>query len=77
MSEDDILIMDLFRGRCVCGRKAVTIHEIEPRSTGKSAMRIDNRIPLCADCHNWVHRVGTKFSAEILHDVWELNVERY
>src|SRR6185295_6665860 len=49
-------IMAMFHGRCVhCGKKSVTIHEILPRSKGKIAMQIENRVPVCAEIHNRIH----------------------
>jgi 5-methylcytosine-specific restriction endonuclease McrA len=59
---DRSIIMERFRYRCLrCGRIAVTIHEIEPKSHGREkAMLIENRIPLCNDCHLWVHGHNTQ-----------------
>ena len=62
----------MFRHRCVhCPRVAVTVHEIIPKSSGKIAMNIENRVPLCAEHHDWAHREGTKVSIPILQKVRE------
>lgn len=67
MTEDEQKIYGMFHGRCVrCNSKAVTIHEIIPRSHGNGTMDIENRVPVCADCHSWAHDVGTKNSIPIL-----------
>lgn len=67
-SESDREIWDLFDGRCVkCGNLAVTIHEIVPRSLApKTWKNPENRVPLCATCHDWAHRNGTAKSRDIL-----------
>ena len=53
-------IHKMFHDRCIlCFHAGVVIHEILPRSSGKEAMEIDNRVLLCPDCHEYVHRVGT------------------
>jgi len=65
-------IMEMFRRRCVhCPRAAVTVHEIIPKSSGKIAMNIENRVPLCAEHHDWAHREGTKVSIPVLQKVRE------
>lgn len=45
--------------RCMT-RQAVTLHEIEPRSLRQDWYDPRNRIPLCHDCHRWVHKTGTQ-----------------
>ena len=63
-------ILEMFHSRCVmCGRFTDVIHEIIPRSSGKIAMNIENRVPLCAEHHDWAHREGTKVSIPILQKV--------
>ena len=66
-SQNDV-IMVLFHGRCVrCNQRAVTVHEILPRSCGKIAFRDDNRVTLCHDCHTYIHQHGAvNFVAELL-----------
>jgi len=71
-------IVKLFKGRCVrCQKPYDTIHECVPRSQGKVAMNFDNRVPICAKCHDWAHRVGTKVSAPILLDAREKRLRQY
>lgn len=66
-------ILDKFRYRCLrCGRVAVTVHEIEPKSHGKrEAMQIENRIPLCHDCHSWVHQNNSIEVRQMLKELRE------
>ena len=50
------LILWLFNNRCLmCGRPSKVIHEIVPISHGKASLRIQNRVILCDDHHNWAH----------------------
>lgn len=73
-SDKEQYLINLFKGRCVkCQRDFSAIHECVPRSQGKSSMELDNRVPLCNNCHDWAHRVGTKVSAPIL---LELRIKR-
>jgi 5-methylcytosine-specific restriction endonuclease McrA len=63
---DDSLLMSLhakvlerFHNRCgLCFRYTLVVHEIEPRSSGKRAIREENMIPLCTQCHDSVHKNG-------------------
>ena len=67
MDDNFLLIMDVFGYRCVrCGRSASTIHEMIPRSSGKESMNVNNRVPICRECHQWAHDVGTNKSAPVL-----------
>ena len=53
---DREIIFEMFRHRCIrCFAYAVTIHEIHFRSEGKRAYLLENRVPLCDDCHQWAH----------------------
>ena len=58
LSDDDIF--KAFGGRC--GRcivnPAVCIHEIEPKSLCHDWQVFENRIPLCNECHEIVHKDG-------------------
>ena len=48
---DDEELYELFHGRCIrCNARAVTIHEIEPRSHGKEMMEKANRVPIYQSC---------------------------
>lgn len=66
MTDDRDRIISLFNGRC--GRcmvaPAVTVHEIIPKgiNSKEAAMDEQNRIALCAACHDWAHLVGTNKS---------------
>lgn len=71
---DDFRLLEIFRGRCPCRRMAVTIHELEPRSRGKSSMRFTNRTPICFECHNEFHRKGA--SKKNIVD-WKDKIEKY
>jgi 5-methylcytosine-specific restriction endonuclease McrA len=76
--DDDEELYELFHGRCVrCNVRAVTIHEIIPRSHGKGTMELDNRIPICASCHAWAHDIGTKTSIPVLKQYRIEALERY
>ena len=61
-TQEELGIFALFSGRCALNKahKAVTLHEIVPKSlapkTWKDPM---NRIPLCAECHRKVHDEGS------------------
>lgn len=57
-----------FHFRCVrCHGEYRDIHEIDTRGAlGDSALREENRIPLCRRCHDWAHTVGTENSRLIL-----------
>ncbi len=49
-----------FKGRCiVCFDDAVAVHEIDYRSEAHlDPMREENRVPLCASCHELAHTEG-------------------
>ena len=61
-------VLRLFNYRCVrCNKPAVVVHEIVPKSRRpKTWMEIENRVPLCDECHFWAHQRGAKSSAEEL-----------
>ena len=65
----DDAIMAMFNGMCAVHltHPAVCIHEIVPRSKApKTWMEPENRIPLCHEAHELVHRQGTRRSAALL-----------
>lgn len=77
-NEEEYNLLKLFKFRCVrCQREFDTIHECVPRSQGKESMQIDNRVPICAECHTWAHSSGTKVSAPILLDMREKRLKQY
>lgn len=65
--EDDI-IFKMFGNSCVmCGGHAVCIHEMLPKSLSPRRWYLrSNRVPLCDDCHQWAHNIGTARSRPIL-----------
>lgn len=63
--------MNDYSGRCILNpaHKAVVIHEIIPRSLRPNDWwEKDNMCPLCHDCHDKIHREGTKKYKQILRD---------
>lgn len=64
-------IFDEFGGRCArCGKPAVTLHEIVPKSRRpKTWDKQENRIPLDNDCHIWAHYRGTKRTRDELRNL--------
>ena len=51
------LLLEIYKHRCaLCGGYASSIHEIEPRSTGLKAWKLDNMIPVCVYHHDQAHR---------------------
>jgi len=72
-------VMEIFRHKCVrCGRKAVTVHEIIPRSRlPKKWVLPENRVAICAECHYEVHRYGAASSAEELRELREKRLLEY
>lgn len=51
----------------VCGKWADTIHEIVPKSKTSDWERKENRVLVCANCHNTIHQMGAK--------VWKVRLE--
>lgn len=61
-------IMNQFNNRCIIDlRPAVTLHEIEPKSQRpRDWQEEENRVPVCVDCHERIHRDGAKVWKEEL-----------
>lgn len=61
-------VLDLFNNCCArCHGTPVVVHEIIPKSKKPKDWWIsENRIPLCASCHQWAHSKGYKYSQEEL-----------
>lgn len=61
-TRDELRIFAEFAGRCAkCGAKAVTLHEIVPKSKRPKTWNTpENKIALCVDCHIWAHQYGTR-----------------
>lgn len=34
-------------------------------------MELDNRVPLCNECHDWAHNLGSIKSGEVLRELRE------
>jgi 5-methylcytosine-specific restriction endonuclease McrA len=49
-------------GKCVvCGKPAVTIHEIVPKGRCVGDWRVpENRITVCCGCHEMIHLEGSR-----------------
>jgi hypothetical protein len=68
--EERLEVLRLFNYRCIrCQAYTETVHEMIPRSSGKIAYAVDNRVPLCLDCHTWAHQISAKESAPILREL--------
>ena len=78
-TEEEVAIFKLFHYKCIrCGYKAITLHEECPKSRcPKTWKDPENRDPLCAKCHNWAHRAGTRFSAPILRVLRKERLKEY
>lgn len=69
IAESNLFIGQIYGFRCIrCGKPNVfTIHEIEPRSARpRDWLAGDNRVPLCAQCHEFAHVLGARNSADEL-----------
>ena len=66
--EQAIILLRLYHYTCaVCLGTAVHVHEIVPRSKRPdNIFSFENRVTLCARCHNAVHERGTRNSEEEL-----------
>jgi 5-methylcytosine-specific restriction endonuclease McrA len=56
---------------------ATQVHEIEPRSSGKNKLVLENQVPLCDNCHNRVHTFGANYFAVELHNLRQARLESY
>lgn len=77
-NDEELAIFKEFNGRCVrCDRKSIVLHELMPKSKSpKEWMKKDNRCPLCAECHNWAHKISCKLSAPILRKLMDDKTSR-
>lgn len=68
-------IIAIYHNRCVrCWKVgSLAVHEIVPKSKSRNWKRFDNRIPLCTECHTYVHKYGALNFADKLR---KLRVER-
>jgi len=77
-SEDEIEIFKQFRFRCInCDDKAIVLHELIPKSKLRDWKREGNRVPLCANCHEFAHKRGTKKTYKILAEQRDLRLKLY
>ena len=62
--DDELEIIDFYGGKCIkCRHPFVTLHEIVPKSQlPKDWKREGNRVPVCVECHDYAHRIGTRKS---------------
>lgn len=63
-------VMKLFGGRCVlCDTSfGVTVHEIVPKSLAPTTWsNVDNRVPLCAKHHEYVHTLSKRDREDLLY----------
>lgn len=62
------IVVLMFKSRClICNKPYRDIHEIIPKShRPKDWWQIDNMVPLCGSCHEWVTGAGTKNTIELL-----------
>ena len=61
-TKEELSIFAEFGYRCArCGKPAVTLHEIVPKSKRPKTWNTpSNRITTCDDCHCYYHAKGTK-----------------
>jgi hypothetical protein len=60
-------VLEKFRSKCVrCRRYTGVVHEIIPKSRKKDWDAYGNQVPLCPECHDWAHSIGTRKSSIIL-----------
>lgn len=49
-----LIVWELYRGMCVhCRGRATGIHELTPKAHRVDWWVIENRVPLCRECHEW------------------------
>lgn len=61
IKSDNKTIKTIFKNRCImCNKIADHVHEIIPKSLTKEWDKWDNRVPLCAEDHHYVHSVGSQ-----------------
>lgn len=76
---EELEIFELFDWKCIwCGfRKAVTLHEIVPKSKRpKTWMQPENRVPVCNICHELFHARGASKFSDTLKYIRQIKVER-
>ena len=73
------IVMDMFHHKCArCGKVAVNVHEIVPKSRlPKEWVLPENRIALCLECHAWAHSRGAASSADELRELRKKRLLEY
>lgn len=76
---DEFSVLVLYKFRCIrCNKTASTIHEKIPKSLAPHTWRtMKNRVLLCAECHDWAHKVGTRTSEEELTELQRKRLKSY
>lgn len=78
ISRDEI--RRIFHGRCLLNpsHAGCVVHEIEPRSQRPSDWHeISNRVLLCSECHDKIHREGARNWATKLRNLRENWMKKY
>ena len=67
-SEEELAIFRQFSFKClVCSKQAIVLHEIIPKSKAPKTWDVpENKVPLCANCHEEIHRHGAMRYVEFL-----------
>lgn len=81
---DELKIFALYGGKCIlagtvkeCQKKAVTLHEIIPKSKRpKDWNTPENRVPMCNNCHRMVHDKGAKNYVNLLRGLQKCQKEQ-
>lgn len=62
LSENRNTVLQVFKGRCALNsaHRGVHVHEIIPRSLKTDWWVIGNQVLLCPECHDKIHKEGTK-----------------
>jgi 5-methylcytosine-specific restriction endonuclease McrA len=71
-------VLSIFHGRCALNPAHVgtQIHEIIPRSLKKNWWVLGNQVLLCPECHDKIHRTGTKqYVDKLVVIVWMMLLE--
>ncbi|MHA2248675.1 MAG: HNH endonuclease [Candidatus Hodarchaeales archaeon] len=70
-NRDTVLLV--FKGRCALNpvHPGQHVHEIIPRSLKKNWWVLGNQVLLCPQCHDKIHRTGTKhYVDELTKIIW-------
>jgi len=68
LSPENFEFLKKFNFRCIlCLTPCQNIHHIIPRSKAvKNYDREENKVPLCRDCHEKIHKIGAANNMEVL-----------